>query len=118
MRLAWKFALIALVALVLTAMPGTDHAIDLVLTALMIAFFGAIALLGYRLYMQFRFELDSLPDRSRAVLYGSVGLVLLTLCATSRLFDAGGVGVIAWLALLGAAAYGAFRVFAQYRAYE
>lgn len=118
MSFAWKFGLIALAALVLTAMPGADHAIDLVLTALMIAFFTAIALLGYRLYTRFHFELDTLPDRNRAVLYGSIGLVLLTLCATSRLFEIGGAGVIVWLALLAAAAWGTYWVYARYRAYE
>ncbi|NLT07307.1 MAG: hypothetical protein GXY03_13505 [Solirubrobacterales bacterium] len=116
--LAWKFALIAAVALALTALPGADHALDMVLTALTIAFLAAIAFLGYRMYSRFQFELDSLPDRNRAVLYGSIGLVLLSLAATSRLFDVGGAGVIVWLALLAASAYGAYWVYARYRAYE
>ena len=73
------------------------------LTLLSIAFFTAIAVLGYRLYRQFSFELDSLTDRQRLVLYGAVGGAFLTFCATSRLFDTGGAGVFAWLALLACA---------------
>ena len=75
-------------------------------------------MLGYRLFRQFRFELDSLPEANRAVLYGSIGLAFLTFCATSRLFDVGGGGVVIWLALLGACSYGVYWVWTQYRAYD
>ena len=116
--LLWKFALIALVALVLTGLPGGDDALSFVLAALTIFFFTAIALLGYRLFRQYRMELEGLPDANRAVLYGSIGLAFLTFCATSRLFDIGGGGVVIWLALLGACSYGVYWVWTQYRAYE
>jgi hypothetical protein len=116
--LTWKFALIALAALVLTGLPGGDSALDFLLTALSIAFFVAIALLGYRLFRQFRMDIEGLPDASRAVLYGSIGLAFLTFCATSRLFDVGGGGVVIWLALLGACSYGVYWVWTQYRAYD
>jgi hypothetical protein len=116
--LLWKFGVIALVALVLTGLPGGDSALNLMLTALSLVFFTAIALLGYRLFRQFRMELEGLPDGNRAVLYGSVGLAFLTFCATSRLFDVGGGGVVIWLALLAASSYGVYWVWTQYRAYE
>jgi hypothetical protein len=115
---AWKFGLIALVALVLTLLPGGGNALDVVLTVLSIAFFAAIAVLGYRLFRQFRMELESLPDGDRAVLYGSVGLAFLTFCATNRLFDMGGGGPLIWLALLGVCTFGIYRVWTRYRAYE
>jgi hypothetical protein len=116
--LVWKFGLIAFVALVLAGLPGGDSALDTLLAAVAIAFFTAIALLGYRLYNQFRDELGGLPDRNRAVLYGSIGLAFLAFCATGQLFDAGGGGVVAWLALLAASSYGVFWVWSRYRAYE
>ncbi len=118
MSLLWKFGLIALVALVLTGLPGGDSALDFLLTVLSIAFFTAIAMLGYRLFRQFRMDLEGLPDANRAVLYGSIGLAFLTFCATNRLFDVGGAGVVAWLALLGACSYGVYWVWTQYRAYD
>ena len=114
---AAKFGLIALVALVLTLLPGGGSAVDVILTVLSIVFFVAIALLGYLLFRQFRGDLETLPDNQRAVLYGSVGAAFLTLCATSRLFDAGGGGAIVWLALLGLCSYGLYWVWMQYRAY-
>ena len=118
MSLLWKFGLIALVALVLTGLPGGDSALDFLLTALSIVFFAAIAMLGYRLFRQFRMDLEGLPDANRAVLYGSIGLAFLTFCATNRLFDVGGAGVVIWLALLGACSYGVYWVWTQYRAYD
>lgn len=118
METAWKFGLIALVAFVLTALPGGGDALDILLTALSIVFFTAIALLGYRLFRQFRTDLESLPDADRAVLYGSIGLAFLTFCATSRLFDVGGGGAVIWLALLGLSSYGVYRVWSRFRAYE
>ena len=84
---------------------------------LTIAFFAAIAFLAYRLFRQYRFELESLPDRQRLALYGSLGLALVTFTATNRLFDAGGLGVLAWFALLGLASYGLYWVWTQYRSY-
>lgn len=113
-----KFALIALVALALTVLPGGGGALDVTLTLISIAFFTAIALLGYRLYMQFRDELEGLPDDQRWVLYGSIGLAFLTLCATGRLFDSGGAGALAWLLLMGACSFGLYWVWTRYRAYS
>jgi hypothetical protein len=115
MQLAWKFGLIALVALALVALPGGGRALDVVLTFLTIAFFAAIAVLVYRLYRQYRFELDTLDANLKLALYGSLALAVLTFTATNRLFDAGGGGVILWFALLGLASYGLFWAWTRYR---
>lgn len=118
MEKAWKLALIAAVALALTVLPGGGGALEVALTLLSITFFTVIAVLGYRLFRQFRFELQGLPDRDRAILYGSIGLAFLSLCATARLFDAGGAGALGWLALLGVASFGIYGVYRRYRAYD
>jgi hypothetical protein len=117
-QLAWKLGVVALIALALVVLPGGGEALDVVLTVLTIAFFAAIAFLGYRLFRQYRFELDTLQDNLRLVLYGSIGLALLTFTATDRLFDEGGVGVVVWLALLALCSYGVFWVWTRYRSYE
>ena len=117
MRTVAKFGLVALLALALFVLPGGGAALNIALTALTIAFFVAIALLGYRLYREHRFELESLEATERLVLYGSIGVAFLTFTATNRLFDEGGVGVLAWLALLGLCSYGIFWVWTRYRSY-
>jgi RsiW-degrading membrane proteinase PrsW (M82 family) len=116
-QFAWKFGVVALIALGLVVLPGGGNALDVVLTLLTIAFFAAIALLVYRFYRQYRIELESLDDAVRFALYGSIGLALLTFTATDRLFDAGGAGVVIWFALLALASYGLFWVWTRYRRY-
>lgn len=118
MKLAGQFAIIALIALALVVLPGGGSALDVALTLLTVAFFAAIALLGFRLYREHRFELDSLERNQRLVLYASVGVAFLTFTATKRLFDAGGAGILAWFALLGLCSYGLFWVWTRYRSYE
>ncbi len=112
-----QIAIILLVALALTVLPGGGGALNVVLTLVSLAFFTAIAFLGYRLFHQFRFELESLGDRPRGVLYGATGLAFLTICATNRMFDTGGLGALAWIALLGICGYGLYWVWTQYRSY-
>ena len=117
-KTALNFAIIALVALAITALPGGGPTVDVVFTLITIAFFAAIAMLGYRLYREHHFTLDSLESRQRLVLYASVGLAFLTFTATQRLFDEGGAGVLVWIALLCLASDGVFWVFMQSRRYE
>lgn len=118
MQLAWKFGVIALVALLLVALPGGGSALDVVLTALTAAFFAAIALLVMRMYRQYRLDLESLDPNIRLALYGSLAIAVLTFTATDRLFDAGGAGVLAWFALLALASYGLFWAWSRYKRYE
>jgi hypothetical protein len=117
-RAARNIAIIALVALAVTVLPGGDPTVRVVLTLITIAFFAAIAILGYRMYREHHFTLDALEPRQRLVLYASVGLAFLTFTATQTLFGAGGLGALIWIALLGLASYGVFWVFMQSRRYE
>jgi drug/metabolite transporter (DMT)-like permease len=112
---AWKFGLIALVALVLVVLPGGGNLLDVLLTALTIAFFAAIAILVARMYRQYRLDIDTLESSVRLGLYGSLAIAVLTFTATDRLFNAGGAGVIVWFALLALASYGLFWAWTRYR---
>ena len=115
MQTAWKFGLIALVALVLTAAPGGGNLLDVLLTAFTIAFFAAIALWVARMYRQYRLDIETLDSNIRLALYGSLAIAVLTFTATDRLFNAGGAGVIVWFALLALASYGLFWAWTRYR---
>ena len=118
MKTARNFGIIALVALALTALPGGDATLAVVLTLLTLAFFTAIALLGYRLHRDNRMALDALAPRQRLVLYASIGLAFLTFTATRRLFGLEGLGILAWFALLALASYGVFWVYMRSQRYE
>ena len=78
---------------------------------------GGLVFFGYRLYMEHRSSLFMLEDRVRALLYGSVALIALALIGTAKLWDEGGLGVLVWLALIGAGAYGCVTVWRTSREY-
>jgi hypothetical protein len=115
MKLALKFGLVALIALVLTVAPGGGPALNVFLTLLTIAFFVAIGLFGARLYREHRLTLDALTELQRLVLYGSIGLALLTFTATQVLFSRGMAGLVVWLALLALCSYGGYWVLVRSR---
>ena len=118
-RQAINFSILALVALGFAVLPGGDATLNVLLTLLGIVFFAAIALLGYRLYREHRFTLESLAEVERLVLYASVALAFLTFVASKRLFNmSGGLGVLIFLALLALASYGVFWVFQRSRRYD
>jgi hypothetical protein len=117
-EVAWKLGVVALIALALAVLPGGGNALDVVLTALTIVFFAAIALLVARLYRQYRLDIDTLDANIRLALYGSLAIAVLTFTGTDRLFNAGGGGVLAWFALLAVASYGLFWAWTRYRRYE
>jgi drug/metabolite transporter (DMT)-like permease len=118
-RMAINFGVLALVALGFSVLPGGGDTLRVLLTLLGIVFFSVIALVGYRLYREHRFTLDSLGERERLVLYASVALAFLTFVASRRLFAMnGGLGVLIFLALLGLASYGAFWVFQRSQRYD
>jgi hypothetical protein len=117
-QLAWKFGVIALVALALEALPGGENARDVVLSAFTIVFFAAIALFVARLYRQYRLDIESLDANIKLAMYGSLAIAVLTFTGTDRLFDAGGAGVLVWFALLALASYGLFWAWTRYRRYE
>jgi hypothetical protein len=117
MRMVRNWAIVALIALAIVVLPGGGPTLSVVMTLLSIAFFGGIALFVYRLYREHSFTLDSLSDRQRFVLYASIGVALLNLTATSRLFNAGGAGLLVWLVILGLCSYGVMWVWVSYRRY-
>ncbi len=117
MKTAAKFGIVLLIALVITVLPGGGRALAVLFTVLLIAFFVAIALLGYRLYRENSFTLEGLTDLQRGVLYGSVGGAFLVFAAAERMFDWGGGGVVIWIALLGLCSYGIFWVWMSSRDY-
>ena len=118
MRQARNFGIVALIALAVVVLPAGGPVLNVVMTSLSIAFFAAIGMFAYRLYVEQRFTIDSMSDRQRFVLYASIGVALLNFTATSRLFAAGGLGVLVWLLLLGICSYGVMWVYISYRRYE
>lgn len=114
---ARNIAIIVVLAVAVWQLPGGGIAANTIGNLLTVILFAGMAFFGFRMYMEHRTTLFDLPERTRTVLYVSVGLLLLTLVATSRMWDAGGGLIFAWFALIGVAIYGMVSVFRWTREY-
>jgi hypothetical protein len=106
-------AIAALVALV----QGGQTAANVAVQAVTLAFLGTLVWFAVLSYRERRVSLYSLGDGRRALLYVAAGVATLTLTATSRLWNAGGAGSVAWLILLAGSAYAVFAVLWSARKY-
>jgi len=112
-----NIAIIVALALVVWLVPGGDSAGLTIANLLSLIFVGGILFLGFRLYMENRETIFGLEERQRGVLYAAAALVAITLVATRRMWDAGGLGAIVWLMLIGAGVYALVGVWRAYREY-
>jgi hypothetical protein len=110
-------AIIFAIALVVWLVPGGDTASVTISNLLSIILVGGLLFFGYRMYMEHREAIFGLPERSRGILYAAVALGAITLVATRRMWDAGGLGAVLWLAFLGLAIWGLLTVWRTYREY-
>lgn len=102
-------------AAVVAFVPGGGTAGGFVTALLSVAFLASLAWFGTMFYRQNRITILSLEPRLRLVLYASIAVAALTAIATRRMWDGGGVGVLAWFALIGAASFGIATVYRAYR---
>ena len=112
-----NFAILILIAVAVWQLPGGGTATSTINNILGLIFAGGLVFFGYRMYMEHRSSLFMLEDKVRALLYGSLVLIALALIATRQLWDEGGLGVLVWLALIGAGVYGCITVWRTSREY-
>jgi hypothetical protein len=112
-----NIAIIVLLAVVVWQVPGGDRAGSTIANVISIIFVGGLLFFGYRLYMENRESIFGLEERQRGVLYAGAALIAITLVATRRMWDAGGIGAILWLMMLGAGVYALVGVWRAYREY-
>ena len=112
-----NIAIVLLLAVAVWQLPGGGTATNTISNVLGLIFAGGLVFLGYRMYMEHRTTLFILEDKVRALLYGSLVMAAVALIGTRRFFDEGGLGVLVWLALIGAAVYGCVTVFRAAREY-
>jgi hypothetical protein len=113
-----NIAIILVLAAAVWLLPGGGDTSQGIVSLLLVIMWGGLLFFGYRLYMEHRMTIHSLDDRLRVLLYGSLAVIVITLAATSRLWnDAGGLGILAWFGLLGLAAWGITAVWRAYREY-
>ena len=109
-------AIVLVLAAFVAYVPGGGTAGGVVVQLLSMAFLVGIALLAYRLYREHRVAIYSLGDRNRAVLYGAVGLAVLAVAGTQKLWTSG-PGTLVWFVMVAAASLAVFTVYRASREY-
>ena len=94
-----NIAIIMLLALGLTVLPAGGNVADGILAALSLIFLGAIALLLVRFWRDNSLARDTMTDRQRGIIYGSLGAIALMVAGTDELFETG-AGTVAWLVIV------------------
>jgi hypothetical protein len=112
-----NIAIVLLLAVIVWRVPGGDTASVTINNLLGIVFIGGLLFFGYRLYMEHRDTIFGLEERQRGILYASFALGAITLVATRRMWDEGGLGAILWLLFIGLTIWGFYTVWRAYREY-
>ena len=115
---ARNVAIIAVLALAITVLPGGDAAARTALNALGICFLAAIAWFGYTIYRQQQLTIDTLEDGRKAILFGSVGLICFCIAGYSQFRAWGGGAVVGWIALVALAVIAIIAVWREATTYS
>lgn len=116
MAVARNIAIIALLALGVAFLPGGGDFADAVLTAVTMAFLAVLSFALYQGYRANRLTVLALPDSRRLVLFSSIGLIVLLIAGTSKMFSTG-LGTLAWVLLLASAGIGIWLVWSEAKSY-
>ncbi len=116
LRHARNIAIILALAAIIAIVPGGGTAAEVVLQTVSVIFLAALAWVAGIYYREHRITLLSLGVPRRAVLYGSLTALAVTLTATDLLWQTS-AGRVAWLVLMGAALYAGGSVLWSLRRY-
>jgi hypothetical protein len=112
-----NIAIVIALAVIVWQVPGGGTSAATINNILGLIFIGGLLFFGYRMYMENRDTIFGLGERQRGILYASVALAAITLVATQRMWDSGGLGAVLWLAFISAAVFGLYSVWRAYREY-
>jgi hypothetical protein len=112
-----NIAIILALAVAVWKLPGGGTASQTIANIFSVIFLAGLFFLGYRVYMERRETLFGLDERQRGLLYGALALAAFAIVATRRLWNAGGLGAMLWLLMLGASAWAMYSVWRAYKTY-
>jgi peptidoglycan/LPS O-acetylase OafA/YrhL len=116
LQTARNIGVIVLLGLVVWLAPGGGEGAAFIQQLLNAIFIVLMALGCGILYRRYRGEIFALGDEWRFALYAAVGVAIVTVAASRRLFETG-AGAVAWFALVGAASYTLYLVWQRHRSY-
>ncbi len=115
-KTARNIAILLLIAAAVAFLPGGTRAAYTFSTALGVVFAGGLAYAGVWFYRQRRIDIYGLGDNRRALLYGALGVGVVTLAAKPRMWETG-FGEFVWFVLLGLVAYTLVALYRYSRSY-
>jgi len=116
-RIARNVGIVMLLALGVAFLPGGGNVAEAVLTALTMALLAGITWMVYVLSRENQLTLATLSDGRRAILYGAIGMILLLIAGSDRLFASGG-GTLLWILLLAASIAAIWKVWVEANTYN
>lgn len=106
-----------LLALGIALLPGGGDMAEAVLTLLTMGLLAGITWMVYIFTRENQMSLATLSDRRRAILYGAVGMLVLLVAGSDKMFSTGG-GTLLWIVLLGAAVAAIWKVWVDATTYS
>jgi hypothetical protein len=116
LKTARNIAILLLIAAAVAFLPGGGRAAKTFATILGVAFGVGFAWAGVWFYRQNRVSIYSLGDRRRALLYGSIGVAVVTFAAKPRMWETG-FGEFVWFVLIGLVVYTLVALYRYSRSY-
>ena len=116
LQTARNIAIVVVLGLVVWLVPGGGEGAAFINQLLYAIFIVLMAVGCGILYRNFRGEIFSLGDAWRFALYAAVGIAIVTVSITGRLWDSG-AGAALWFALIGGASYTLYLVWQRHRSY-
>jgi hypothetical protein len=116
MLLARNLAILAVIALALTVLPGADEATDAVLTAIQMLFLASLAYFVWRAYKERPMMLDSLSEGWRAAQWGALGVLAFIVAGTDEMFSSG-AGTLLWIAMVVGSVFTLVRAYQESQTY-
>jgi len=104
-------------ALGVAFLPGGGNFAVALLTALTMALLAGISWMVYTFSRESQLTLSTLTDSRRALLYGAIGMVLLLIAGSDKLFESGG-GTLLWIVLLAASIAAIWKVWMEANTYQ
>lgn len=117
MRTARNVGIVMLLALGVAFLPGGGNVAEAVLTALTMGLLAGITWMVYVLSRENQLTLATLSDGRRAILYGAIGMILLLIAGSDRLFASGG-GTLLWILLLAASVAAIWKIWMEANTYS
>lgn len=106
-----------LLALGVAFLPGGGNVAAAILAALTMGLLAGISWMVYTFSRENQLTLATLTDGRRALLYGAIGMILLLIAGSDRLFSSGG-GTLLWILLLAVSIAAIWKVWMEANTYH